>query len=148
MALLWSCSNRSMSFFFFLLKMPELDAALQLGSPRGEESPPHPTGHADFAAAKDVISLLGCKHTLVGSCPPLIHKNPQVLLHIATDILLQSSSLPSTSQNHRIVRVGGDLQRPSSPPYSPWLVTSCTRAGCSKAPPNLTSNTCSSTPSL
>ncbi|KAK4821259.1 hypothetical protein QYF61_017137 [Mycteria americana] len=79
MALLWTHSNRSMSFL--MLGAPEVNTVLQVGphDRRGGESP-QPAGHASFDAAQDMVGFLGCKQALPGHVELLINQHPQVLL--------------------------------------------------------------------
>ncbi|KAK4816463.1 hypothetical protein QYF61_017191 [Mycteria americana] len=72
---------------FPVLRAPELDAVLQVGSQqrgvKGQNHLPRPAGHASFDAAQDMVGLLGCKHTLPAAVQLFIHQYPQVLLHRA-----------------------------------------------------------------
>ncbi|KAK4816043.1 hypothetical protein QYF61_011051 [Mycteria americana] len=72
---------------FPVLRAPELDAVLQVGSHQsrgeGQDHLPQPTGHASFDAAQDMVGFLGCKRTLLAHVQLFIHQYPQVLLHRA-----------------------------------------------------------------
>jgi len=54
---------------FPVLRAPELDAGLQVGSHQsgveGQNHLPRPAGHTAFDAAQDTIHVLGCKRTLL-----------------------------------------------------------------------------------
>jgi len=67
-----------------VLRAPELDAGLQVGSHQsggeGQNLLPCPAGHAAFDAAQDTVGLLGCERTVLGCVELLINQNPQVLL--------------------------------------------------------------------
>jgi len=64
-ALLWTCSNRSV---FPVLRAPDLDAGLEVGSPQsraeGQNHLSRPVGDAAFDAVQDMLFLLGCERTL------------------------------------------------------------------------------------
>jgi len=66
-----------------VLKAPELDSGLQVGSHesrvKGQNHLPRPAGHAAFDAAQDMVGLQGCKHTLPGHVD-LVNQHSQVLL--------------------------------------------------------------------
>ncbi|KAK4819021.1 hypothetical protein QYF61_024137 [Mycteria americana] len=68
---------------FPVLRTPELDAVLQVGSHQsrveGQNHLPQPAGHASFDAAQDMVGLLGCEHTLLAHVQLFIHQYPQVL---------------------------------------------------------------------
>ncbi|KAK4827937.1 hypothetical protein QYF61_022552 [Mycteria americana] len=53
---------------FPVLRTPELDAVLQVGSHQsrveGQNRLPRPAGHASFDAAQDMVGFLGCERTL------------------------------------------------------------------------------------
>ncbi|KAK4828118.1 hypothetical protein QYF61_023916 [Mycteria americana] len=70
---------------FPMLRAPELDAVLQVGSHQsgveGQNHLPQPAGHASFDAAQDTVGLLGCESTLLAHIQLFIHQYPQVLLH-------------------------------------------------------------------
>ncbi|KAK4830181.1 hypothetical protein QYF61_008972 [Mycteria americana] len=72
---------------FPVLRTPELDAALQVGSHQsraeGQNHLPRPAGHAAFDAAQDTVGFLGCECTLSAHVQLFIHQYPQVLLHRA-----------------------------------------------------------------
>ncbi|KAK4826321.1 hypothetical protein QYF61_007406 [Mycteria americana] len=72
---------------FPVLRTPELDAVLQVGSHQsrveGQNHLLRPAGHAYFDAAQDMVGLLSCKHTLSAHVQFFIHQYPQVLLHRA-----------------------------------------------------------------
>ncbi|KAK4827094.1 hypothetical protein QYF61_014196 [Mycteria americana] len=72
---------------FPVLRAPELDAVLQVGSHQsraeGQNHLPRPAGHAAFDAAQDTVGFLGCECTLLGHIQLFIHQYPQVLLHRA-----------------------------------------------------------------
>jgi len=69
---------------FPVLRAPELDAGLQVGSHQsrvdGQNHLPHPGGHAALDAAQDAVGFLGCKCTLSPHVQLFIHQYPQVLL--------------------------------------------------------------------
>ncbi|KAK4816062.1 hypothetical protein QYF61_011070 [Mycteria americana] len=69
---------------FPVLRAPELDAVLQVGSHQsggeGQNHLPGPAGHASFDAPQDAIDFLGCECTLPGHVELLINRHPQVLL--------------------------------------------------------------------
>ncbi|KAK4830254.1 hypothetical protein QYF61_009321 [Mycteria americana] len=69
---------------FPVLRAPELDAVLQVGSYQsrveGQNHLPQPAGHTSFDAAQDTVGLLGCKRTLLAHVQLFIHQYPQVLL--------------------------------------------------------------------
>ncbi|KAK4830883.1 hypothetical protein QYF61_013812 [Mycteria americana] len=69
---------------FPVLRTPELDAVLQVGSHQsrveGQNHLPRPAGHASFDAAQDTVGLLGCKRTLLAHVQLSIHQYPQVPL--------------------------------------------------------------------
>ncbi|KAK4816374.1 hypothetical protein QYF61_016278 [Mycteria americana] len=69
---------------FPVLRAPELDAVLQVGSHQsrgeGQNHLPRPAGHASFDAAQDTVGFLGCERTLLARIQPFIHQYPQVLL--------------------------------------------------------------------
>ena len=81
-ALLWTSSNRSVSFL--VAWAPELYAVLQVGSHEsmveGEHHLPRPAGHATCYAAKDTIGFLGNKSTSPAHVPFVSYQYPQVLL--------------------------------------------------------------------
>jgi len=85
-ALLWTRSNSSVSFF--VLRAPELDTGLQMGSHKsgvkGQNHLPRPAGHASLDAAQDRVGLLGCERTLLDHIDLLVNQHPQVLLLRAT----------------------------------------------------------------
>ena len=62
---LWTRSNSR----FLVLRAPELDAGLQVGSHQseaeGQNHLPWPAGHASLDADQDTIGFLGCECTLV-----------------------------------------------------------------------------------
>ncbi|KAK4824005.1 hypothetical protein QYF61_009219 [Mycteria americana] len=72
---------------FPVLRSPELDAVLQVGSHQsrveGQNPLPQPAGHAAFDAAQDTVGLVGCERTLLAHVQLFIHQYPQVLLHRA-----------------------------------------------------------------
>ncbi|KAK4829041.1 hypothetical protein QYF61_001846 [Mycteria americana] len=69
---------------FPVLRAPELDAVLQVGSHQsrveGQNHLPRPAGHAAFDAAQDAVGFLGCERTLPAHAQLFIHQYPQVLL--------------------------------------------------------------------
>ncbi|KAK4831083.1 hypothetical protein QYF61_015281 [Mycteria americana] len=69
---------------FPVLRAPELDAVLQVGSHQsrveGQNHLPRPAGHASFDAAWDTVGLLGCECTLLARVQLFIHQYPYVLL--------------------------------------------------------------------
>ncbi|KAK4824151.1 hypothetical protein QYF61_011229 [Mycteria americana] len=69
---------------FCVLRAPELDAGLQVGSHQsraeGQNHLPRPAGHASFDAAQGTVGLLGCEHTLSAHVQLFIHQYPRVLL--------------------------------------------------------------------
>ncbi|KAK4815585.1 hypothetical protein QYF61_004800 [Mycteria americana] len=69
---------------FPVLRAPELDAVLQVGSHQsggeGQNHLPRPAGHTSFDAAQDTVGFLGCEHTLLDHVQLFIHQYPQVLL--------------------------------------------------------------------
>ncbi|KAK4810846.1 hypothetical protein QYF61_008818 [Mycteria americana] len=69
---------------FPVLRTPELDAGLQVGSHQrgveGQNHLPRPAGHASFDAAQDTVGFLGCERTLPAHVQLFIHQYPQVLL--------------------------------------------------------------------
>ncbi|KAK4824308.1 hypothetical protein QYF61_013053 [Mycteria americana] len=70
-----------------VLRAPELDAVLQVGSHQsrveGQNPLPRPAGHASFDAAQDMVGLLGCKCTLLTHVQLFVHQYPQVLFRRA-----------------------------------------------------------------
>ncbi|KAK4828837.1 hypothetical protein QYF61_000894 [Mycteria americana] len=70
-----------------VLKTPELDAVLQVGSHQsrveGQNHLPRPAGHAAFDAAQDMVGLLGCERTLSAHVQLFVHLCPQVLFRRA-----------------------------------------------------------------
>jgi len=66
-----------------VLRAPELDAGLQVGSDQsgaeGQNPLARPAGHAAFGAAQNTVGLLGCEHTLLGHVQLFIPKYSQVL---------------------------------------------------------------------
>ncbi|KAK4826362.1 hypothetical protein QYF61_007956, partial [Mycteria americana] len=75
-------------YVFPVLRAPELDAVLQVGSHQsrveGQNHLPRPAGHASFPAAQDTVGFLGCKRTLLAHVQLVTHQYPQVLLHRAS----------------------------------------------------------------
>ncbi|KAK4818966.1 LOW QUALITY PROTEIN: hypothetical protein QYF61_022633 [Mycteria americana] len=73
---------------FPVLRAPELDAVLQVGSHQsrveGQNHLPRPAGHASFDAAQDTVGFLGCERTLSAHVQLFIHQYPQVLFRRAT----------------------------------------------------------------
>jgi len=71
-------------YVFAVLRAPELDAGLQVGSHQsgaeGQNHLPRPAGHASSDAAQGTVGLLGCGHTLLAHVQLFIHRYPQVLL--------------------------------------------------------------------
>jgi len=69
---------------FLVLRAPELDTGLQVGSHQcraeGQNPLSRPAGHAAFGAAQDMAGFLGCKCTLVTHVQLFTHQYPQVLL--------------------------------------------------------------------
>ncbi|KAK4829013.1 hypothetical protein QYF61_001769 [Mycteria americana] len=69
---------------FPVLRTPELDAVLQVGSHQSgaerQNHIPRPAGHTSFDAAQDMVGLLGCECTLSAHVQLFIHQYPQVLL--------------------------------------------------------------------
>ncbi|KAK4810853.1 LOW QUALITY PROTEIN: hypothetical protein QYF61_008825 [Mycteria americana] len=67
-----------------VLRTPELDAILQVGSHQrgveGQNHLPRPAGHASLYAAQDTVGFLGCERTLPAHVQLFIHQCPQVLL--------------------------------------------------------------------
>jgi len=84
-----------------VLRVPELDAGLQVGSHQsgveGQNHPPRPTGHAASDAVQDTLGLLGCKRTLPAHVQFSIHQYPQVLL-------LRAALNPFVSQSILILK--------------------------------------------
>jgi len=74
-----------------VLRAPELDGGLQVGSNQsrveGQNPLPHPAGHAAFDAARDTVGLLRCERTLLGHVELLVNQHPQVLLRAALTLL-------------------------------------------------------------
>ncbi|KAK4825745.1 LOW QUALITY PROTEIN: hypothetical protein QYF61_002184 [Mycteria americana] len=70
-----------------VLRTPELDAVLQVGSHQsraeGQNPLPRPAGHASFDAAQDAVGFLHCECTLSAHVQLFIHQYPQGLLHRA-----------------------------------------------------------------
>jgi len=99
-ALLWTHSNRSVSP---VLRAPELDAGLQVGSHQSrvkvQDHLPRPAGHAAFDAARDMVGFVDCKHTLLAHVCLFIHLYPQVLLSSTSLIPLipQLVSIPGVA---------------------------------------------------
>ncbi|KAK4814330.1 hypothetical protein QYF61_014844 [Mycteria americana] len=66
-----------------VLRAPELDAALQVGSHQsgveGQNPLPRPAGHASFDASQGTVGLLGCERTLLAHVQLFVHQYPQVL---------------------------------------------------------------------
>ncbi|KAK4816418.1 hypothetical protein QYF61_016854 [Mycteria americana] len=69
---------------FPVLRAPELDAGLQVGSHQsgveGQNHLPRPAGYISFDAAQDMAGFLGCEHTLLARVQLFTHQYPQVLL--------------------------------------------------------------------
>ncbi|KAK4815928.1 hypothetical protein QYF61_010185, partial [Mycteria americana] len=69
---------------FPVLRAPELDAVLQVGSHQsrveGQNHIPRPAGHNSFEAAQDVVGFLGSECTLSAHVQLFIHQYPQLLL--------------------------------------------------------------------
>jgi len=67
-----------------VLRVPELDAGLQVGShengAEGQNHLPRPAGHAAFDAAQDIVGLLGYERKLLGHVDLLVNQHPRVLL--------------------------------------------------------------------
>jgi len=67
-----------------VLRAPELDTGLQVGSHQsraeGQNPLPRPAAHAFFDAAQDMVGLLGYKWTLSAHVQLFIHQYPQVFL--------------------------------------------------------------------
>jgi len=83
---------------FSVLRAPELDAGLQVGSQQsGVEWQNHlrrPAGHASFDADQGTIGLLGCERTLPAHVQFFIHEYHQVLLcRVALNLLILQSVL-------------------------------------------------------
>jgi len=74
-ALLWTCSNSSMSFLCW-----GLQSRMQDSRWGRQNHLPCPAAHASLDAAQDMVGLLGCQRTLVAHVKLLIHQYPQVLL--------------------------------------------------------------------
>ncbi|KAK4823178.1 hypothetical protein QYF61_027082 [Mycteria americana] len=72
---------------FPVLRAPELDAVLQVGSHQnraeGQNHLPRPAGRASFDAAQDTVGLLGCECPLPAHVQLFIHQYSQALLHRA-----------------------------------------------------------------
>ncbi|KAK4810205.1 hypothetical protein QYF61_011799 [Mycteria americana] len=72
---------------FPVLRAPELDAVLQVGSHQsrveGQNPLPRPAGHAAVDAAQDTVGLLGCERALWAHVQLFIHQHPQVLFRRA-----------------------------------------------------------------
>ncbi|KAM9644853.1 uncharacterized protein ACIBXB_013062 [Morphnus guianensis] len=72
---------------FPVLRTPELEAALQVGSHQsgaeGQNPLPRPAGHTALDAAQGTAGILGCEHTLPAHVQLFIHQYPQVLVHRA-----------------------------------------------------------------
>jgi len=69
---------------FPVLRAPELDTGLQVGSHQsgaeGQNPLPRPAGHTAFDAAQDTVGCLGCERTLLAHVQLFNHQYPQVLL--------------------------------------------------------------------
>ncbi|KAK4823530.1 hypothetical protein QYF61_003039 [Mycteria americana] len=69
---------------FPVLRAPELDAVLQVGSDQsrveGQNHLPRPDGHAALDAAQGTVGILGCEHTLPAHVQLFIHQYPQPIL--------------------------------------------------------------------
>ncbi|KAK4826403.1 hypothetical protein QYF61_008690 [Mycteria americana] len=82
MALLWTRSQQVHAFP--VLRTPELDAVLQVGSHQrrvqGQNHLPRPAGHTSFDAAQDTVGLLGCEYTLPAHVQLFIHPYPKATL--------------------------------------------------------------------
>ncbi|KAK4827132.1 hypothetical protein QYF61_014526 [Mycteria americana] len=65
---------------FAVLRAPEVDAVLQVGSHQsraeGQNHLPRPAGHASFDAAQDTVGLPGCEYTLPAHVQLFIHQYP------------------------------------------------------------------------
>ncbi|KAK4826030.1 hypothetical protein QYF61_003851 [Mycteria americana] len=72
---------------FPVLRAPELDAVLQVGSHQhgveGQNHLPQPAGHNSFDTDQDMVGFLGCECTFLAHVQLFIHQYPQVLLHRA-----------------------------------------------------------------
>jgi len=86
-----------------VLRAPELDTGLQVGSHQNEaegQNPlPHPADHAACDAAQDMVGLLGCERTLPAHVELLVNQHPQVLLLRAAlnPLILQSVLMLQTA---------------------------------------------------
>jgi len=64
-----------------VLRTPELDAVLQVGSHqrgvKGQNDLPCSAGHASLDAAQDVVGFLGCERTLLDYVELLINQHPK-----------------------------------------------------------------------
>jgi len=80
MALLWTCSNTSLSFLCWGLQSWMQDSRWGLTRAKGQNPLPHPAGHASLDASQDTVGFLGCRCTLLAHVDLLIHRYPQVLL--------------------------------------------------------------------
>ncbi|KAK4808270.1 hypothetical protein QYF61_020751 [Mycteria americana] len=80
----WGRTKRPRVHVFPVLRTPELDAVLRVGSHQsaveGQNPLPRPAGHAALDAAQDTVGFLGCKRTLLAHVQLFIHQYPQVLL--------------------------------------------------------------------
>jgi len=67
-----------------VLRAPELDTVLQVGSHQGRERGqnilPQPAGHVSYDAVQDMVGLLDCEYTLLGCVEFLVNQQPQGLL--------------------------------------------------------------------
>ncbi|PKU42438.1 hypothetical protein llap_7238 [Limosa lapponica baueri] len=83
----WEGQSHLQLHVFPVLRAPKLDIALQVESHEsrveGKNHFPRPAGHTSFDAAQDIVSLLGCEHTLPAHIQVFIYQYPQVLLGTA-----------------------------------------------------------------
>jgi len=84
-----------------VLRAPELDTGLQVGSHQsgaeGQNPLSQPAGHAAFDAVLDTVGFLGCEHTLSAHVQLFILRYPQVLLLSAGSQFLHSPASTDTS---------------------------------------------------
>ena len=69
---------------FSVLRVPELDAVLQVGSHQsrveGQNLRPWPAGHVSFDVAQNTVGFLGCKHTTLACVELLANQHFQAIL--------------------------------------------------------------------
>jgi len=89
-----------------VLRAPELDSGLQVGSHQsraeGQNPLPQPAGHAAFGATQDTVGLLGCERTLLARVQLFIHQYPQILLGRAAlnPFIRQPAPIPGVTLTH------------------------------------------------